>query len=102
MWLRSAARFAGLGIAVPQSIALAERGEHAGRYLWVAIRAGAPWSTAGMVIATLLGTVCNVGQSLVLGQVAEQALGGQRELVTYLLLTLMALWLAGAIAAGAA
>lgn len=55
-----------------------------------------------MVIATLLGTVCNVGQSLVLGQVAEQALGGQRELVTYLLLTLMALWLAGAIAAGAA
>lgn len=95
LWQRSVARFAELGIAVPKPIALVERGEHVGRYLWVAIRAGAPWSTAVMVMATLLGTACNVGQSLVLGQVAEQALGGQRELVTYLLLTLMALWLAG-------
>jgi ATP-binding cassette subfamily B protein len=95
VWQRSVAGFAELGIAVPKPIALAERGEHVGRYLWAAICAGAPWSTVGMVIATLLGTAGNVAQSFVLGQVAEQALGGQRELVTWLLLTLMTLWLAG-------
>ena len=46
-----------------------------------------------MVIATLLGTACNVGQSFVLGEVTEQALAGRREQVTWLLLALMALWL---------
>lgn len=94
VWQRSVARLAELDIAVPKPIALAERGEHVGRYLWAAIAAGAPWSTAGMVIATLLGTVCNVGQSFVLGRVTEQALAGQREQVTWLLVGLMSLWLA--------
>jgi ATP-binding cassette subfamily B protein len=95
VWHRSVARLAELDIAVPKPIALAERGARVGRYLWVAIRAGAPWSSAGMVIATLLGTACNVGQSFILGQVTEQALASQRERVTWLLLALMALWLAG-------
>ena len=48
-----------------------------------------------MVITTLAGTACNVGQSFVLGQVTEQALTGQREQVIWLLLVLMVLWLAG-------
>lgn len=93
MWRHSVARLAELDLAVPKPIALAERGERVGRYLWAAIRAGAPWSTAGMVVATLLGTGCNVGQSFLLGEVTEQALAGQRAQVTWLLMALLGLWL---------
>jgi len=48
-----------------------------------------------MVIATLVGTACNVGQSFLLGKVTEQALANRREQVTWLLLAMMTLWLAG-------
>ncbi|MEB0137683.1 MULTISPECIES: ABC transporter ATP-binding protein [unclassified Undibacterium] len=95
VWQHSVARLAKLDIAVPKTIALAERGEHVGHYLWAAIRAGAPCSTAAMVVATLVATACHVGQSFLLGQLTEQALIGRREQVTFLLLTLMSLWLAG-------
>ena len=93
VWLHSVARLAELDIAAPRAIPLAERGERAARYLWAAIRAGAPWSTAGMVLATLMGAVCNVGQSFLLGQITGQALAGQRQQVSWLLAALMTLWL---------
>ncbi len=47
-----------------------------------------------MVVATLLGTACNVGQSFVLGQVTASAIDDRRDQVAWLLFVLMALWLA--------
>jgi ATP-binding cassette subfamily B protein len=47
-----------------------------------------------MVVATLVGTICNIGQSFLLGRITDSALMGQRGQVSWLLIGLMMLWLA--------
>jgi ATP-binding cassette subfamily B protein len=91
IWSHSFARLAELHIAMPKPIPLAERGDHVLRYLYAAIRAGAPWSTVNMVLATLIGSICNIAQSALLGQITSMALKQQQ--VIWLLVGLMALWL---------
>ncbi|MDF0604306.1 ABC transporter ATP-binding protein/permease [Neisseriaceae bacterium TC5R-5] len=82
-----------LDFAKPQPIPLAHPGQQVWPYLWAAVIASAPWSTASMLLATLVGTFCNVTQSYMLGLITEYAMAARSEQVTELLLVLMTLWL---------
>ena len=47
-----------------------------------------------MVMATILGAMCHIGQSYMLGRLTEQALAGPAQQVTPTLAALIALWMA--------
>jgi ATP-binding cassette subfamily B protein len=93
-WTHSLARLASLSLARPRPIPLELSGAHVWRYIGTAIRACAPMSTLVMVIATMFGAMCHIGQSYALGGLTEQALLGHTHQVTLMLGVLVALWMA--------
>ncbi|MGV7961202.1 ABC transporter ATP-binding protein [Photorhabdus tasmaniensis] len=93
-WRHSIARLASLDFAKPQAIPLEQSGNQTYKYICAAILACAPMSTIVMIVATVLSTVCNVGQSYVLGWLTELALQGQQEQVVIMLAIIISLWVA--------
>ncbi|RAW83233.1 hypothetical protein CKY01_21360 [Photorhabdus laumondii subsp. clarkei] len=91
-WRHSIARLASLDIAKPKAIPLEQSGNSIYQYIRAAILACAPVSTIIMIVATVLGTVCNVGQSYVLGGLTALALQGQQEQVVMMLAIIISLW----------
>ncbi|PQQ26825.1 ABC transporter ATP-binding protein [Photorhabdus hindustanensis] len=91
-WRHSIARLASLNIAKPKAIPLEQSGNRTYQYIRAAILACAPVSTIIMIVATVLGAICNVGQSYVLGGLTELALQGQREQVVIMLAIIISLW----------
>ncbi|XBS71529.1 ABC transporter transmembrane domain-containing protein [Acerihabitans sp. KWT182] len=94
IWKRSIARLASLHIAAPRPISLSEPAVHAGRYVWASVRACAPGSTLAIVLATLFGAICNIGQSYFLGRITEVGMLDERRQVILQLICLISLWLA--------
>ncbi|QCP48994.1 ABC transporter ATP-binding protein [Trinickia violacea] len=92
-WTHTLARLASLSLARPRPIQLEVSCAHTWRYIGTAIGACAPTSTLVMVAATMLGAMCHLGQSYVLGGLTEQALLGHAQQVTLMLVTLIAFWM---------
>lgn len=93
-WANSLARLASLSVARPKPIALEISGADVRRYICAAIVACAPASTLVMVMATILGAMCHIGQSYMLGRLTEHAMAGPAEQLTSTLTVLIALWMA--------
>jgi len=93
-WANSLALLASLSVARPQPIALEISGANVRRYICAAVFACAPASTLVMVIATILGAMCHIGQSYMLGRLTEHALAGPAQQVVSTLTVLIALWMA--------
>lgn len=93
-WRRSLARVASLELAPPAPMPLGTSGASLPAYLWAAIRAAAPKSTACMALAIFATACCHVALSFVLGRLTDRAVANQREGVVAMLAVLLGLWLA--------
>ncbi|WP_213989203.1 ABC transporter ATP-binding protein [Sodalis sp. dw_96] len=94
VWKCSTARLASLQIASPRPISLNEPTDRVAPYIWASVKACAPGSTLVIVLATLLGAICNIGQSYFLGQITEVGMLDERRQVVLQLFYLISLWLA--------